>query len=146
MSENKLVFTGLEAFKADLRNLPRDLTGEAAHIVIAHANRAALAVRQQYHIGKTGDLVEHVVVNPLEASEFAAVAKVVSNSNLAFIYEEGTVRRDAVKRHGKPMKKKANRGSSPKHPIFIAEMMRERAAMEDDLADMMRQHGLTVHR
>ena len=134
MSNNAWSWTGLEALKAALRQLPAVLRAEGGHRVTAHANRAALAVRSKYH-QRTGELVEHVGVD-LEPGEFGFTAIVRSRSPLAFIYEEGTKPRRT--RRG------ANRGRSPKHPIFISEMMRERALMYDDLRGLLREQGLTV--
>ena len=41
MSGNRLYFEGLDQLRQELRNLPRDLTGEGSHEMLAAANSAA---------------------------------------------------------------------------------------------------------
>lgn len=134
MSANSFTWEGLGDFRAMLRNLPRALHGDARNIVHARANRAALAIRSKYP-QVTGNLVEHVIVDIHDTDRIAA-AVVRSTAHHAWLYEKGT----KVRKH----KDGANKGRSPKHPIFVKEAMRERAAMRRDLRDMMRRHHIRV--
>jgi len=128
-----LTFHGLQELKADLRQLPAALTGEAIHLVQAEGNAAAFAIRGAYP-EVTGHLRQGVGVEPIQRTQFFAGVRVVSRAPHAHLYEYGTqVRHTALG---------ANRGASPPHPVFVPRMIQARARMYAGLADLLVRHGL----
>jgi hypothetical protein len=137
VSHNRLVFDGLAELRRELRALPQALRGEAENEVEAAANQAALEVRSGYKQGKTGKLVEGVVVEEVSSGARLFAGRVVlSKDPLAMIYENGTQVRHTELGY--------NRGRMPPAHVFIPAMIRHRKDMYDRLRDMMRRHGLKV--
>lgn len=136
MSNNRIVFGGMDEFKAALRNLPAHLTQEATGIVNGHADAAAAKIIEAYPTGPTGDLKAGVRVEHLSASAGGVIARVRNSAFLAYIYENGSqARHTAIG---------ANRGAMPPGNVFIPIAIRERRAMVDDLIAMVRREGLVV--
>lgn len=136
MSNNRLVFNGLDDLRAALRQLPEELTGEASHILEAAANGAAVDIRSGYagH-RRSGDLQDKVTVEH-GVSGFAASAVVKSNSRHAWLFENGSqARHTAIG---------ANRGSMPPAHVFVPVLIRKRRAMYDQLKDLLTRKGLLV--
>lgn len=138
MSNNRLQINTAE-FIAELRKLPSDLKGEASGIVKGSANGAAAQVKANYKRGKTGDLIDGVVVEYADPGPFAAGAVVKSKAPHAWIYENGTqVRHNA---------RGANRGAMPAAPpgrAFIPVMIKARRRMYEQLKGVLVRAGLQV--
>ena len=135
MSNNRLKFEGLDELRASLRRLPAELRGEAQNIVVAHANQAALEIKQKYP-SRTGKLRDGVEVVALESGDRVAGAIVRNKAKHAFIFENGT-----QARHNDIG---ANRGSMPPGHVFIPAMIRARRRMYDALRELLRRKGLRV--
>lgn len=137
MSNNRLVFEGLEELKRELRQLPSELTAEASNIVNGAANGAAAQVKANY-ARVSGDLVEGVDV--VEANgQFSAGAVVRSKSKHAWMYENGTQVRHTSRG--------ANRGAMPPAPpgrAFIPVVIRKRRQMFESLKALLVRKGLLV--
>jgi hypothetical protein len=137
----RIVWTGLEELKADLRSLPADLTGEAGNHVEAAANSAATAVRSAY--GKhrvTGNLQDHVVVQERSRGQFGVAYVVKSTARHAWLFEHGTEARHYITRNGV----KHLTGRMPPANIFVPTVMRHRRSMYDRLKDVLVRAGLRV--
>lgn len=135
MSNNRLMFEGLDELRAQLRALPDDLATEAQEIVIANANAAARDVRAGYPRGPTGNLKARVSISQTR-SKAATSAKVSSRAPHAFLFEEGSGRR--VTNRG------WNRGRMPEAPTsaaMIPKIVRQRRIMNDALKDLCLRHG-----
>jgi hypothetical protein len=141
VSSNRLVFSGLEELKAQLRALPEDLADEASVIVQEHAQTAAAAVRAVYASHRDGgDLTEGVVVEINTWGRFGTSVVVRSKAKHAWLFDHGSQARHYITRHGV----QHLTGRMPARPTFIPTMMRFRRAMYVALADMLRAHGLIV--
>jgi hypothetical protein len=137
VSGNRFVWEGLAEFKEALRNLTGDLTGEASHLVEAAGNGAAATIKGNY-ARVSGNLVDGVSVE-FSRTGVSTGAVVKSKSPHAWMYENGTqVRQTATG---------ADRGAMPPAPpgrAFIPEMIRVRRRMYEQLADLLKRHGLLV--
>jgi hypothetical protein len=133
VSQNRIVWSGLEELKAELRQLPAELAGEASGIVIAAADRAKAAM---HYPRRTGNLADHVVVGKAAAGRYGAGAVVKNTAKHAGIFESGTQARHTALG--------ANRGSMPPGHIFVPAVMRSRRQMYDELKALLVAHGLTV--
>ena len=130
---NRLVIDMTE-FRQQLRNLPRELAGEASGIVTGAAEGAKDEVVNAYPDG-TGNLRRGVKVTK-ETSVFGTSAVVRSNARHSHLYEYGSqVRHNA---NG------ANRGAMPTRPTFIPIVMRRRKAMYDALKNLLVRAGFQV--
>lgn len=135
MSRNRLAFDGLEELKKSLRDLPKELHGEAEHIIEGEANAAALEVRSKY--GQvSGKLVQGVQVEVVQRTQYFAGRRVVSKSPLAFIVENGTQVRHTELGY--------NRGRMPPLHAFVPVMIRRRKVMYEKMRDLLRRKGLKV--
>lgn len=136
MSDNRLVWDGMEEFKAALRQLPKELSGEGGDIVVEHAHTAGEDIRAHYEASAvSGNLAKHVKVE-VESRAAGASAIVKSTAKHGIIYENGTQIRKT--------KGGLNRGAMPPAHVFIPTVIRERRAMVEDLKDLMRTKGLEV--
>lgn len=141
MSSNRLVFSGIEELKAQLRALPEDLANEASVIVQEHAQTAAATVRAVYASHRdAGDLADGVVVEINTWGRFGTSVVVRSKAKHAWLFDHGSQARHYITRHGVPHLT----GRMPARPTFVPTMMRFRRAMYVELADMLRAHGLIV--
>jgi hypothetical protein len=116
---------GLAEFRAALKAAPELLTREAAPIVAETSEAVFSALKADYPEGETGKLlrgVKLVQTGPLSW-------RVKSTSNIAFIFEKGTVQR-YLRRSG------ANRGVMPAADLFIPLATRYRAIMVSRLEAM----------
>ncbi len=131
---NHFVFEGLDELRDALRTLPADLTGEASHVVEAAANGAAASIKAGYP-DRTGDLRDHVFVDPFYAETPFASGYIVRNTApLAWIFENGTqARQTAIG---------ADRGSMPPGHVFIPIAAAKRRQMDVNLLDLVTRHGL----
>lgn len=135
-ANNRLRFDGLAELRQALRNLPAELTAEAANLIEGEANAAALAIRRGYPLGETGNLVEGVIVTHFEKSKVSTGAIVKNTAKHAYIFEHGTqVRRNA---------KGANRGAMPPGRVFIPRMQEARRRVHSGLRLILQRAGLAV--
>jgi hypothetical protein len=132
---NRLVFDGLSELREQLRNLPSELTGEAANIVLGAANGAAAEIKGAYPV-RTGRLRDGLVVTRADKGKFSAGAIVKNTAKHAAIFENGT-----QARHNSLG---ANRGSMPPGHVFVPRMIRARRRMYERLSDLLRRKGLVV--
>lgn len=139
MSNNKLIFDGMDELKRQLRNLPKELTGEASKIVMDSANDAANAARADYP-EVTGNLRKGVKVSSEAVGQFGAGAVVKSTSPHAWLYDHGSQARhwDTGKSTGKMWGK-----TRPKH-TFAKAMIRHRKRMYARLKELLVSKGLLV--
>jgi hypothetical protein len=132
----KFGIDGLAELRAELRRLPEDLQGEAAHFVEAEGNGAALDIRRAYgQHRRTGNLQERVTVM-IERTKFGVSVEVKSADPIANIFEKGTEARhtDAG----------ANRGVMPAGHAFIPPMVRARRRVNAFLRSLLERKGLLV--
>lgn len=141
MSSNRLVFSGIEELKAQLRALPAALADEASVIVQEHAQTAAAAVRAVYASHRfTGYLADHVLVEINAFGRFGVGVVVRNKSPHAWWFDHGTQARHYVTVNGVTHVL----GRMPARPTFIPTMMRFRRAMYLALAELLRRHGLVA--
>lgn len=134
----RLQLDGLEEFRQALRNLPEDLTHEAAAIVQQQAELAKTEIQRAYPLGPTGNL-QRMVTMSSEPSQFVARAIVRSRAPHAHLFEFGTGPRKT--------NRGANRGRMPKAPAnqaLIPIAIRRRKAMVSALIDLVRKAGFLV--
>lgn len=134
-------WTNLDEFKDALRQLPADLTAEAAHIMEDHANGAAVAVRQSYsaHI-VTGRLLKGVFVTPFWKGKYTPGLIVKSVAKHAWLFDNGS-----QARHWASGKSTGTMwGKTPPTHVFGRTVMRFRRRMYDQLKDLLVRHGLLV--
>lgn len=130
-------WNGLEELRAALRNLPKDLAGEASSIVQRAAADAAQEIRAGYQAHRrTGNLAEHVKVEALSVGPFGAGMAVKSTAKHAQIFERGTELRHTSLG--------ANRGAMPPGRVFVPAVIRRRRTMYERLKALLISHGLTV--
>ena len=130
---------GLAELYDALRNLPADLTAEAANIVEATANAAAYEIRSAYPVF-TGNLRDGVLVTKFEKGRYFAGAIVKNTAKHAWIYENGTAARhyftDSGARHAT--------GAMPAGHVFIPIVMKHRRRMYEQFAALLERHGITA--
>jgi hypothetical protein len=148
---DQLRWNGLTELRTALRNLPDNLTMEAAHILIGTANSVAVRVRGNYGIHNvTGTLQNRVGVEETAArSRYGVMTRVVSRAPHAHIFEKGVPNRRTTRGGTKYYRRSANRGRMPRPPRehrFIPTVADARERMYDQVADLLRRHGLTVTR
>lgn len=124
----------------DLRNLPADLAGEAAHIVEAAANAAAVTVRSEYGAHRvTGELQDGVSVEHRPSGPYGAGARLRSKAPHAWLFDHGSQARHwrTGKSTGAMWEKRP-----PTH-VFVRAVIRERRRMWDALRQLLLRHGAT---
>ena len=133
-----VTWTGLQEFKNALHNLPEELTGEAANIVIEAAKSAERDTKSAYP-RVSGNLQRGVTTTVEAIGRGGVSARVKSNARHAHLFEKGTgVRRTHAG---------ANRGKMPEAPEsqqMIPIAIRARRQMYVKLIDMVQRHGLVV--
>lgn len=127
----RFVFTGLDELKAQLRDLPEHLAGEAGHLVEAAGNRAVLDLRRAYP-RVTGNLRAGVEVT-FTRSSGGVRAVVRSRAPHAWLYEHGVA--------GRKVGKGLNR--TPTF-VFKKTMSRVRKELYDAFAALLERAGLRV--
>jgi hypothetical protein len=139
----EFTWTGLEAFKAQMKALPAQLTAQADGIVRQTAEGAAGQMRARYP-EKTGNLRRGVRVT-YQRREARTTAIVQNVAPHAWIYESGTAARhytgtDKLGRRYVMGK----RGSMPPGHVFRPIYYARRRAMFGALTDLLRREGLVV--
>lgn len=135
MSNNRLMFEGLEELRAALRDLPAELVGEASSIVMGAAEEASTAIVAAYP-NRTSNLRDHVTISTQAAGRFGTAAVVKNTSKLAYIFENGTQARHTSLG--------ANRGSMPPGHVFIPRVIKARRRMYEHLKALLQRAGLVV--
>ena len=147
MSDNRVVWKGLDQLRAQLRALPAGLTAEASAIVSYHAEAAKADIVAGYP-EVSGELRRRVVTEASGASRYGAGIVLISKAPHAHLYEDGTAQRfysgtDELGRtyaHG-------DRGTMPKAPpdrAAIPKIIRWRVRMYAALAAMVERHGFRL--
>jgi hypothetical protein len=129
-----LQILGLNDLLAELRKLPAALAEDGGDRVEAHTKAAADKVIAQYP-EVTGNLKGGVKYS-VKRSRDGATGRVITGAPHAFIFETGTASRQTALGY--------NRGPMPGAKIFIPTVQAERAALQTDLAAVLRKHGLEV--
>jgi bacteriophage HK97-gp10 putative tail-component len=132
-------WSGLQEFRADLKNMPEHLADEAGSIVMASAQQAAQDVQGAYPQGPTGKLKRGVTARLDNRGRAGASALVKSGARHSHLFEKGTGPRKNA--NG------ANRGRMPEAPAsqqMIPIVIRARRQMVLKLIQMLQAEGLTV--
>jgi len=125
---------GLDALRAQLRELPAALAGEGGQLVAHRGDRAGAAIRDGYP-ARTRDLRERLEV--LHRSDaFGARAVIINRSRHALPFEHGTQARHTALG--------SNRGTMPPNHLFSETIAREKRGLWQDLSDLLVRAGLTV--
>jgi hypothetical protein len=141
MAGNRFVFSGLDELKAELRNLPKDLAGEASEIIVDAAEGAANTVRQVYEQHRvTGRLARSVLVTKPGVSTYGTSMVVKVTDPIAWLFDNGSQERHWI--GGKSTG--IMWGRTPPTHIFARTMAKRRAAMYGALKDLLVEHGLIV--
>lgn len=130
---------GMDDLRAALRQLPQDLTDEAAGIVSGYAAQAQQEISSGYPQGPTGNLKNRVTVTNNAGRRFGTVSIVKSAAPHASIFEKGT----KVRQTGKGY----NRGAMPEPPEserMIPKVIRLRQRMVSDLIALVQRAGFEV--
>lgn len=135
MAKGLVVWEGLEEYYAELRQLPKTLTGEAALLVRGAANAVAFDIKGAYPV-RTGKLRDSVSVTPVVRGELITGAVVKNTAKHARIFELGTQARHTSLG--------ANRGSMPPGRVFVPRIVKARRALTQELKDMVARHGAVV--
>jgi hypothetical protein len=125
---------GLRELMAELRKLPAVLAAAGGERVEEHTRDAANDVIAQYP-EVTGNLKGGVKYS-MKRSRDGATGRIGTYAPHAFIYETGTASRQTDLGY--------NRGPMPGKKIFVPTVQKHRAALQDDLADILREAGMEV--
>lgn len=130
-----MVWHGLEEFRAQLRQVPKGCTNEAARIVEGGVNSAYVQVSTVY--GKhryTGTLQNRLKITPLKVrGEFTTGLVLKSGSPLAWIFDNGT-----QARHWKSGKSTGKMwGNTPPTHIFLKTILKTRREITEKLHAMV---------
>lgn len=138
MANFKIAINGLEELREQLKNLPADLTAEAAVIVQAHAEAAYSEMDQQYaEHDFTGRLRGGLAILKVYNDTRYAVRWIVRNrAPHAYWAEYGTEMRQTTTGVG--------RGRMQPLRIFVPIAIRKRELMVQALAGVVRRAGLRV--
>jgi type IV secretory pathway TrbL component len=140
MSANRFVFTGLDELKAQLRALPAELTGEAAHIAEGAANGAAATIKAGYHV-VSGELRDGVYISLRHRfSSFGVSATVVSAGKHAWLYDNGSQLRHKAGGSSTGVMW----GKTPPPHLFVKTMIAARRRMYEQFKDLLTRKGLAV--
>lgn len=132
---------GLEELKAQLRNLPADLTGEAGHVIEGHANAAGVTLRSAYgRHRRSGNLQDHVKVEKRVQGRFGVAYKVASTASHAWLFDNGS----QVRHWASGKSTGAMWGKTPPTHVFVRTLVATRRAMWNDLRGVLERAGLTV--
>ncbi len=138
---NRMVFSGVEELKAELRALPAKYADEASEVVLGAAHGAADDVVNAYsQHSVTGDLASHVFVSNRGMGQFGAGAVVRNTAKHAWIFENGTQARHYVTVKGN----QHLTGQMPGFHVFIPAMARFRRQMYQKLIQIVEREGVTV--
>ena len=132
-------WSGLDAFKAELRTVPDELVDDATAIVQRAAQQTAAATRARYPQGQTGTLRSRVTVSG-ERSRGGTRGVVQSRAPHTWIVEQGT-------RGPRRTRAGANRGTMPaldRADTLAGHAIPARARMYRELVALLRTAGFQV--
>lgn len=134
MSNNRLMFDGMDELKIVLRQLPVELRDEATEPVVNAGETAASALRQNYPPGPMRDGVKVKT----ERSTFGVSVTVKSTAPESHLWEFGTQNRKTLQGW--------NRGKAPSHKPegLVPIAQRNRKRMDQQLIDIVRKAGFEV--
>jgi len=158
MAGSELKITGLEELKAALRNLPKELVGEADGIVRRTASMMAQDVLARYPTTGTGALARGVTVEVGSSDALTARAVVRNRARHAYIFENATKSPPRRWKKGSttaPYHKKGTRtvplwgigkstGTMPGAGVFRTLAPEHRRRMFSQLIDLVERAGLKV--
>lgn len=131
-----ITWVGLTELKAELRQLPDRLKGEATHIVDAAANRAQADMRAGYVQHRhSGNLLDHVQSTVTDDSAFGYAVQVKNTAKHAWLFEYGSQARHRGIKTWQPM---------PAGHVFVPAMEKNRRWMYDELKAMLLRQGLDI--
>ena len=141
MSANRFVFEGLAELRAELRNLPAALAGEASAIVVHAAEGAANTIRAEYGRHRvTGHLMDRVTVTQPDAGSYGVAMVVKVTDPIAWLFDNGS-----QARHWAGGKSTGIMwGKTPPTHVFVKTMIAARRRMYEELAALLERHGLVV--
>lgn len=125
---------GLTELREALKQLPADLTQEAAVIVWAHAEAAKQEIQAKYPVN-TGNLAGSMTIDRRTAV-YTASALLKNRARHAYIYEHGSEMRYTDTG--------VSRGKMPPGRVFIPIAIRHRTIMTHALIDLVRRAGFQV--
>lgn len=141
MSNNRIVFRGLEELKAELRALPAELASEAGNVVEGTAIEASATVHAEYERHRvTGELADSLKVLHVSAGQFGAAYVVKATSKIAWLFDNGSQARHWLS--GKSTG--AMWGKTPPTHVFVKTMTRARTKMYQTLKGVVERKGLVV--
>jgi hypothetical protein len=142
-----ITWIGLAELRAALKNLPAELTGNAAGIVRTAAATAAADIRAAYPEGETGNLRKGVRVSDKGGGVHTVRSVVRSTAPHAFLYEYGTQTRQTKAGAGRGwMFKKFGLGPRVGANVFVPIVERTRRQMFEALLPVLEKSGLDVRR
>jgi hypothetical protein len=132
---NRIVWSGLDAFGAQLRQSPTALVRDALNL----AQEAVDGARAD--MVYPGDLGDRITTTVGTAGPFAVKAVITNPHPLANIFEKGTEARHYItKKHGVTHLT----GKMPKGNVFIPAVMRRRREFQERITALIESHGFTV--
>lgn len=147
MANNRIVFQGLDQLRAELRNLPAELTGEATSIVMDTAIQTKETVGAVYAKHRhTGNLLHDLTLHVEEIGPFGTSAEVRSRAFHAWLFEKGSQARHYFTVNGKRVDTGEMWGktSNPPTHIVARTASRMRRLMNQKLRALVERKGLTV--
>lgn len=133
---SRVQWSGLDEFKATLRQIPVDLRDDSSQIVVGKGNEAKAEVIDAY-ANVTGNLDRGVRLD-VQQTPFGVLAILMSNARHAHLYEFGTKPRyngDGSYRGEMPAKQM---------PTFISIAQRKRREMYQELMALLERVGFQV--
>jgi hypothetical protein len=121
-------FSGGEQFAVDLRHWRDRLRAEVHESARHEAFMIESVVRNEYHLGRTGNLKKDVRAKDESAGD-AVLFRVRSLAPHSHLFEKGTRRRQTARGW--------NRGVMPAHPIFIPEAILRRSEFKKQVQRVM---------
>lgn len=137
MAKSTFRWNGLDELKADLRNLPRELSGEGRAIVLAHGDQAFADILAGY-AERSGNL-KRGLKKRVEESPVGVTVIIRNLAPHAGLWEHGT-----KARHTKLGWSRGTMKGQPAANTFISKMQRSRRRMQAALAALLERKGLTV--
>jgi hypothetical protein len=126
---------GLEEYRTELKELPVELTGEAAKLIQGEANAAFVAIKSAYPL-RSGKLRDGMKVEHIAPGGRLKAASIVKNTTrYAWVYDRGMQARHTSKGW--------QRGPMPAKPTFIPAIVRARRKIVDLVKALIARHGAT---
>jgi len=156
MSNNRIVWDGLEELKRALRRMPEELRGAAAEIVREAVVAAEEEIRAAYPVGSFGRhrtikrSGRRKLIDPGNLKRGLKVEEQVSRFGVgyilrntaphAWIFEQGTAARHYLTRRGRTKVV----GAMPPGRVFVPRVIKHRRRMHARLRQLVRSRGFEV--